>query len=102
MEYILTEKKIIISDEKFQLPNHFLVQVMEVNEKLLEAKMENDVKSIEKIKAEIEHLQQTIFEPVEKIIENYQEDSTNQEELLQIKSYYYQKKYLKRILESLK
>lgn len=102
MEYILTEKKIIISDEKFQLPNHFLVQVMEVNEKLLEAKMENDVKSIEKIKAEIEQLQQTIFEPVEKIIENYQEDSTNQEELLQIKSYYYQKKYLKRILESLK
>ena len=102
MEYILTEKKIITADEKFQLPNHFLMQVMEVNEKLLEAKMENDVNSIENIKAEIEQLQQAIFEPVKKNIENYQEDSTNQEELLQIKSYYYQKKYLKRILESLK
>jgi molecular chaperone HscB len=78
------------------------MQVMEVNEKLLEAKMENDVNSIEKIKAEIEQLQQAIFESVEKIIENYQEDKATQEELLQIKSYYYQKKYLKRILESLK
>ena len=75
---------------------------MEVNENLMEAKMENDVHTIEKINAAIEQLQQTIFKPVEKIIENYQEDNATQEELLQIKSYYYQKKYLKRILESLK
>jgi len=102
MEYILTEKKIIIADEKFQLPNHFLMEVMEVNENLMEAKMENDIHTIEKINAAIEQLQQTIFKPVEKIIENYQEDNATQEELLQIKSYYYQKKYLKRILESLR
>ena len=64
--------------------------------------MENDIHTIEKINAAIEQLQQTIFKPVEKIIENYQEDNATQEELLQIKSYYYQKKYLKRILESLR
>jgi molecular chaperone HscB len=102
MEYILTEKKIITTDEKFQLPNSFLMEVMEINEQLLEAKMENDSISIEKLKVSIEQLNQTIYEPIQTIVENYQEDITSQEAMLQVKTYYYQKKYLKRILESLK
>jgi molecular chaperone HscB len=38
---------------------------------------------------------------LKKIIEHYQEGATSKEELLQVKQYYFKKKYLNRILEGL-
>jgi molecular chaperone HscB len=51
--------------------------------------------------AAIDKLQTDIYEPVKNIIENYQDGSTSEKELLQVKEYYYKKKYLTRIRKEL-
>jgi molecular chaperone HscB len=60
-----------------------------------------DSSETQKLKSVIENLQNEIYEPVKDIVENYKEGSTTEEELLQVKAYYYKKKYLDRIRRQL-
>jgi len=101
IKYVLQLKNLIEDEEKYTLSSDFLMDVMELNEQLVEAKMDDDTNSIEKIKLHISQLENDIYEPVKNIIENYQEGITTQEELLQVKEYYFRKKYLNRILAGL-
>ena len=43
-----------------------------------------------------------IYEPVKEIVEHYQEGAVSEKELLQVKEYYFKKKYLDRIRQQLK
>lgn len=101
IKYVLQLKGLLQEEEKYQLSSDFLMEVMELNEQLMEAKMDNDAPKIAQLKSEIANLQLTIYEPVKAIVEHYKETVTTQEELLQVKEYYYRKKYLARILDSL-
>jgi molecular chaperone HscB len=101
IKYVLQLKGLLQDDEKYQLSADFLMEVMELNEQLVEAKMEDDAVAMTNIKSEISNFQSTIYEPVKAIVEHYKETVTTQEELLQVKEYYYRKKYLARILDSL-
>ena len=101
IKYVLQQKGLLEEDEKYILPADFLIEMLELNEQLTDAKMENDAASIEKIKAAILSFDKKIYEPVSKIVENYKEGSSSEKELLQVKDYYYKKKYLKRILEGM-
>jgi molecular chaperone HscB len=101
IQYVLQLKGLLEEDEKYQLAPNFLMEVMELNEQLMEAKMEDNVTKIAQLKSEILNLQSSIYEPVKAIVEHYQEAVTTQEALLQVKEYYYRKKYLARILDSL-
>lgn len=100
-KYILQLKGLLEEEEKYKLPSDFLMEVMELNEQLMEAKMEDDSEAINNIKSQISTLQAKIYEPVKQIMEHYQENSVSEKELLQVKEYYYKKKYLKRILAGL-
>ena len=66
------------------------MEMMELNE----LKEEGDTDSIT---ATIDQLKKQIYEPVEAIITNYQEGITTEKELLQVKEYYFKKKYLDKI-----
>lgn len=101
IKYVLTEKGLLEEEEKYNLSPDFLMEVMELNEQLMEAKMEEDDSSMEKIKAAIDDMQQDILTPVKNIIEGYEDGKTTEAELLQVKDYYYKKKYLKRILATM-
>jgi molecular chaperone HscB len=46
-------------------------------------------------------LQSDIYGPVKETVEHYQDGVTTEEELLQVKEYYYKKKYLHRIQQQL-
>ncbi|OIR00130.1 hypothetical protein GALL_177760 [mine drainage metagenome] len=100
-KYVLQLKGLLEEEEKYKLPSDFLMEVMELNEQLMEAKMEDDSEAINNIKSQISTLQAKIYEPVKQIMEHYQENSVPEKELLQVKEYYYKKKYLKRILAGL-
>lgn len=95
IKYVLQLKGLLEEAEKYQLPAAFLMQMMELNEQ----SANRDEPSA--VSTEVEKIQNEIYEPVAKIIENYREDSTTKEELLQVKEYYFKKKYLNRILEGL-
>ena len=94
IKYVLMEKELLVEEEKYELPPAFLMEIMDINEALMDA---SEPAVATKLKVEIENLQSAIYNGVKEIVENYQEGITSEKELLQVKEYYYKKKYLDRI-----
>lgn len=100
IKYVLQLKGLLEEEEKYALPPDFLMEVMGINEELMGFEnwpLETRQPAIASIQSAVNHLQTEIYEPVKKIIENYEEAVTASEALLQVKEYYYKKKYLDRI-----
>ena len=98
IKYVLMEKGLLEEEEKYELPAAFLMEVMDINEQLMDADNAEATKSIQQT---IDNLQSEIYEPVAKNVEEYKEGETTEAELLQVKDYYYKKKYLDRIRKQL-
>lgn len=101
IRYVLTLKGLLEEEEKYELPPSFLMEMMEVNEALAEAAMDEDPSQKIKIQQQLFQIEKELYEPVQDIIENYQEGVTSKEALLQVKDYYFKKKYLVRLSEQL-
>ena len=99
IKYVLQLKGLLEEEEKYQLPPEFLMEVLEINEKLMDAGDDPELKL--NLQSAIDNLQSEIYDPVKKIIENYQDGIITEKELLQVKEYYYKKKYLHRIQQQL-
>jgi molecular chaperone HscB len=95
IKYVLQLKGLLEEEEKYELPPDFLMEVLEINEAI----MDSDDHSA--IPAQLEKLQSDIYEPVKEIVEHYEEGATTEKELLQVKEYYYKKKYIDRIRKQL-
>ena len=95
MPYVLELKGIIDVDEKYALSPDFLMEMMELNEAWMDA---DDEAAKQSILDQIKAIQDEILEPIKSYLEMDQIDSISQEAMLQIKEYYYKKKYLDRIL----
>ena len=97
IKYVLQLKGLLVEEEKYELPPDFLMEVLEINEEL----MDMQESGIPKLESRISELQSEIYEPVKNIVEDYKDGSTTEKELLQVKEYYYKKKYLDRIRRQL-
>ena len=86
-----------MEEEKYELPPDFLMEVLEINEAL----MDTQESGIPKLESRISEPQSEIYDPVKKIVEDYKDGITTEKELLQVKEYYYKKKYLDRIRRQL-
>ncbi len=95
IKYVLQLKGLLEEEEKYELPPDFLMEVLEINEQLMDGDDPSNLKST------IENLQSDIYAPVKKIVEDYKDGFTTEKELLQVKEYYYKKKYLDRIRREL-
>jgi molecular chaperone HscB len=95
IKYVLQIKGLLEEEEKYELPPDFLMEVLEINEQLMD---DPDAAGIEN---QVNRLQNEIYEPVKDIVENYKDGITTEKELLQVKDYYYKKKYLDRIYREL-
>lgn len=92
--YVLQLKGLIEEEEKYQLPPAFLGEMMELNELAMEEEPAA-------VKARVAAIETELYEPVKDIIAHYADGITSTDELLQVKDYYFKKKYLNRILEGL-
>lgn len=99
IKYVLQLKGLLEEEEKYQLPPGFLMEVLEINEKLMDAEDDPNLKM--HLQSAIDNLQSEIYTPVKNVIETYQDGVTTEKELLQVKEYYYKKKYLTRIRKEL-
>ena len=97
IKYVLQLKGLLEEEEKYELPPVFLMEVLEINEQL----MDMDQPGSFRLGSRIAELQSEIYAPVKEIVENYKDDLTTEKELLQVKEYYYKKKYLDRIRSQL-
>lgn len=98
IKYVLKIKGLLEEEEKYQLSNEFLMQMLDLNDQAMESTAPEEK---EKLRNDIAHLKLEIYEPVESIVANYQEGVTSEEELLQVKEYYYRAKYLDRVVSGL-
>jgi molecular chaperone HscB len=98
VKYVLKDASLLEEDEKYQLSPDFLMEVMDLNEQLMDAD-EPEAKTV--IRNSLDQLNTQIYEPVKATLENHSGNSLTQEKLLQVKEYYFRKKYLDRILAEL-
>lgn len=104
IKYVLQVKGLLEEEEKYALPPDFLMEVMQINEELMgfdKWPVETQQSAVASIQTSVNNLQTEIYEPVKEIIEHYEEGVTTREALLQVKEYYYKKKYLDRIRREL-
>lgn len=100
IRYVLQLKELLEDEEKYNLDPSFLMEVLEINESLMDLEP-NDESQVETIKVKVNELQEDIYRPVQPLVEGYVEGVATTEELLQVKDYYYKKKYLQRILDKI-
>jgi molecular chaperone HscB len=103
IRYVLSLHNLIEEEGKYELSPAFLMEVMELNEELMEIDLESDSNAdkLADIKSKLEQLITETYKNVEETVEGYQENTISKEKLLQLKDYYYKKKYLQRILDKI-
>jgi molecular chaperone HscB len=98
IKYLLGWKGLLQENEKYALPPDFLMEMLELNEEAADA---GDAAGKEKLREKIKQAEHGIYVPVQNIIENYREGVTSETELMQVKDYYFKKKYLERLQQQL-
>ena len=100
--YILTLTGQISDAEKFVLPPDFLMEMMDINEKMMELSA-NDMHAIADVTNEIAILEKSLNDYLQASCKQFDAHDHNDQAavLLAIKDAYYRKKYLLRIKDSL-
>ena len=96
LPYVLEISGTIVADEKYNLPPDFLMEMMDFNEAWMDAETEQEKQTIIN---QINAIKNEILSPISSYLEANSTTNIPQEGMLQIKDYYYKKKYLDRILE---
>ena len=95
LPYVLEIKGYLEADEKYALNPAFLMEMMDLNEAWMDAEDDNAKKDV---LSKVNNIENEIFSPIKTYLETSSVDTISQEGMLQIKEYYYKKKYLDRIL----
>lgn len=103
MKYILQQQGVIEEEEKYNLPPDFLMEMMELNEAVSEAEMDESNMQLQNDARNMLSEQLNIWQQeTQPLTEKYDPTNPDKELLLAIKDRYYRKKYLLRISERLK
>jgi molecular chaperone HscB len=94
IDYILNE--LYPAKDKVKLPPEFLMEMMDTNESLLEAKLEEDEDAIHKVKREVEQLQLSLKSSLNSLLKEF--DFQDLDSLDKIRDLSLRLNYLKRIL----
>ena len=102
IRYLLQTKNLLEDEEKYGLDPGFLMEVMDINEELMELELDEKAEQLMDVEHKTNHLMLKTYDDVAALLETYQEGVTSEEELLQVKDFYYKKKYLQRILDKIR
>jgi molecular chaperone HscB len=100
LEYILRQHELLVEGAKPQLPADFLMEMMDVNERLMEV---DDADQLAEINNEVMSVDDDINAQLEQLTSGYEtlDDTAKESRLNEILDLYYRQKYLLRIKESL-
>jgi len=100
LEYILKLHDLLQEGAKPQLPADFLMEMMDINERLMEV---DDAGQLGHITAEVLAIEDDIEQDLQQAMAGYEQlnDTAKEERLNKIADCYYRQKYLLRIKESL-
>ncbi|MDB5137120.1 MAG: hscB [Mucilaginibacter sp.] len=100
LAYILRQHELLVDGAKPALPADFLMEMMDINERLMEI---DDAGQLAKINAEVLEIDDDINQKLHKMTIGYHQidDTAKESRLNEILDIYYRQKYLLRIKESL-
>lgn len=98
LKYFLELKEVIKPEDKDEIPQDFLMEMMDINERIMELQFDNDPDQFEKLKTEVDTFETKLVESVAGILDK---EDLEPSELEIIKNFYYKKKYLRRLKENM-
>ncbi|HEX7365820.1 MAG TPA: iron-sulfur cluster co-chaperone HscB C-terminal domain-containing protein [Pelobium sp.] len=103
LPYVLTLKNVLVNGEKYQLPQDFLIEMMEVNEGIMELEFGADKEKIAEVNKNVNAFEETLNTELASLTADFEADENKDSEnlLKKIKDIWYRKKYLLRIRESI-
>ncbi len=103
IEYILSLKNLIAEGDKYQLPQDFLMEMMDVNEALMEQEVEPNASTLIHITQQVDEIEKNLFDELKHHTDTFDNQPEQDKEyiLLKIKDIWYRQKYLLRIRDSL-
>lgn len=101
MQYILELKQVISAGERYELSPAFLMDMMDINEAMMELAQEKDGNKVAALRQQVDERFDALYDEVRQEMASYREEAADENVLKKIKDYYYRRKYLLRIQQSL-
>ena len=103
IEYVLELNGLLAEDGQYQLPQEFLMEMMEVNEALMDLEFDHDPEVLIEITKKVDEMGQSLSGELEQASAKFEPTNSDEQQalLLKIKDIWYRQKYLLRIRESL-
>lgn len=104
LEFLLQLRGELVEGDKYQLPQEFLTEMMDVNETLMELEFEPDPVVLQVTQNQVDGIEKALQKELKQLTTDYDLSHNRGEKesfLLKIKDLYYRQKYLLRIRDSL-
>lgn len=101
LRYVLEQKGLLTADEKYELPEIFLMEMMEINEKMMELEFDPDEEAIAALYIQVKEMEQELYSRVQPLIAVFGEGAGEEEMMEKLKELYFRQKYLLKIQEKL-
>jgi len=101
MKYILDLKGIISEEGQNNIPQEFLMEMMDINEALMELEFDFDQQAFDKLVDQLKTMESKLYEDIQVVVEQFDFEKTSEKEWEKIKAYYFKKRYLLRLQTNL-
>ncbi len=101
MRHVLQVKGLWEEEGKQNIPQDFLMDMMEINEALMELELDFDPGRFAEAVQAIENIEKELLQGIQPILDNYNEDTCSDRDLQNIRDFFLKKRYLLRIHENL-
>ncbi len=101
VKYILELENVLNEENKNTLPPDFLMEMLDFNEEIDDAKISKDAEIIEPLKNRLNALKTEFLETVTPFVRAYDKNNSETKHLDDVRSYYLKKRYLLRLEDNL-
>jgi molecular chaperone HscB len=101
MRHVLQIKGLWEDEGKQNIPQDFLMDMMEINEALMELELDFDPGRFAEAVQAVENIEKELFQGIQPILDNYNEETGSDRDLQSIRDFFLKKRYLLRIHENL-
>jgi molecular chaperone HscB len=101
LAYVLRQHHMLEDEEKYQLPQDFLMEMMDLNEELSEYEAQSGDKQKENELEELVTQHNVAMRQASDVLKQQYDTNKNEDTLLRLKDYYFRQKYLERIVQRL-
>ncbi len=103
LPYVLTLEDVLVDGEKYQLPQDFLMEMMDVNEGIMDLESEANEAKLAGMNKNVDQFENDLNLELASLTADFElnKETEKKDALLKIKDIWYRKKYLLRIRESI-